>query len=108
MKFLCHQIPDRCFKLNGKPLPICSRCTGIYAGIILGFLTNFFEPLVWINSFYPALIFTILLIPIGIDGTGQLLGFWKSNNPRRFLTGFLAGVPAGATIRLVVFLLLKI
>ena len=29
---VCHQLPDRSFLLWGRQLPVCARCTGIYAG----------------------------------------------------------------------------
>ena len=29
---VCHQLPDRCFWIHGRPMPVCARCTGIYAG----------------------------------------------------------------------------
>jgi uncharacterized membrane protein len=32
---VCHQRPDRSFHLAGMQLPVCARCTGIYAGAAL-------------------------------------------------------------------------
>jgi uncharacterized membrane protein len=29
---VCHQRPERCFSIAGRPLPVCARCTGLYAG----------------------------------------------------------------------------
>jgi uncharacterized membrane protein len=29
---VCHQLPARSFYLWGRQLPVCARCTGIYAG----------------------------------------------------------------------------
>jgi uncharacterized membrane protein len=29
---VCHQRPERSFHLASVPLPVCARCTGIYAG----------------------------------------------------------------------------
>jgi uncharacterized membrane protein len=30
--FICHQRPERSFVLHGRQLPVCARCTGLYAG----------------------------------------------------------------------------
>jgi uncharacterized membrane protein len=27
---VCHQRPERSFALDGRPLPVCARCTGLY------------------------------------------------------------------------------
>lgn len=35
---VCHQMPERSFHLHGFPLAVCSRCTGIYAGFLVGLL----------------------------------------------------------------------
>src|SRR5262245_33087060 len=32
---VCHQRPERSFYLWGRQLPVCARCTGIYAGAAL-------------------------------------------------------------------------
>ncbi len=33
---ICHQDPGRSFHLMGHPLAVCSRCSGIYIGFLLG------------------------------------------------------------------------
>ena len=33
---ICHQIAERSFHLAGAQLPVCARCTGIYAGFAAG------------------------------------------------------------------------
>jgi uncharacterized membrane protein len=33
---ICHQRPERSFHLAGVQLPVCARCTGLYAGAPLG------------------------------------------------------------------------
>jgi uncharacterized membrane protein len=35
---VCHQIPERSFHLLGTPLPVCARCAGVCAGVLLAFL----------------------------------------------------------------------
>ena len=29
---ICHQLPERSFYFGGAQLPVCARCTGLYAG----------------------------------------------------------------------------
>jgi uncharacterized membrane protein len=33
--FICHQRPERSFFVAGAQLPVCARCTGLYAGAAL-------------------------------------------------------------------------
>ncbi len=33
---VCHRIDVRSFHLNGRPLPLCARCSGMYLGAMLG------------------------------------------------------------------------
>ena len=35
---VCHQRPDRSFALHGRSLPVCGRCTALYAAGALGLL----------------------------------------------------------------------
>ena len=40
-RVICHQLPVRSFHLWGAALPVCARCTGIYAGAAAVALTVF-------------------------------------------------------------------
>ncbi len=86
---LCHGIPSRCLELWNVPMPICSRCLAIYAGLIAGILLFFVLPRVqeltarWILGF--------AAFPMFIDGITQLATFRESTNPLRIETGLLAG-----------------
>src|ERR1041384_1877942 len=35
---ICHRIDARSFLINGMPMPLCARCTGIYLGVVVCFL----------------------------------------------------------------------
>jgi hypothetical protein len=37
---VCHQVTARSFSLAGVRLPVCARCTGLYAGVPLGILAG--------------------------------------------------------------------
>ena len=38
------------------------------------------------------------IIPIAIDGIGQLFGLWESTNAIRAITGILAGIVCGVAL----------
>lgn len=95
--FFCHRLPERSFHYKGKPFPICARCTGILIGYIIGIFSLCIVPYSSVNTL---VLGPLLILPLAIDGTGQLYGYWVSNNIRRCLTGILAGV---GTIYLVRF-----
>jgi len=48
------------------------------------------------------LLVIISLIPIGVDGMGQLLGFWESSNLSRVVTGVLMGIVCGLSLGIIV------
>jgi uncharacterized membrane protein len=97
---LCHQQASRSLFFNGNQMPYCSRCTAIWLGIAvgLGFIMVFTFELTGV--FLGALF--VSLIPIGIDGVGQLLGFWESTNVIRLLTGLPAGIICGVAIGIII------
>lgn len=35
---LCHQRPDRSFRVSGRPMPVCARCAGLYTAAPFGVL----------------------------------------------------------------------
>ena len=100
-KLICHQKEERSFKIGAFVFPICSRCTGIYVGLIIGFfLSGFMFEIFIVNRLFPFLIYFLCTLPLAIDGILQSIGFWQSDNIRRFFTGFLAGMGMGAIIPL--------
>jgi len=97
---LCHQISDRSFFINGNQMPFCSRCTAIWLGLAIGLGFMVFYKVELNEKFIFFLIFSI--IPIGIDGFGQLFGFWQSTNIIRVLTGLLIGLVCGVGLGVII------
>ena len=97
---MCHQKSERSFFINGNQMPFCSRCTAIILGIALGIGFMFFYKFELDDRF----IFIMLIgfIPIGIDGVGQLFGFWESTNLIRVITGLLVGIVTGIAIGIII------
>jgi len=97
---LCHQKAERSFFINDNQMPFCSRCTAIWLGFTIGLGFMVFYKIELDEKFL--ILILIGLAPIGIDGVGQLLGFWESNNIVRLITGLLVGIVCGAAIGLIV------
>jgi uncharacterized membrane protein len=97
---LCHQIQERSFILNDNQMSFCSRCTAIWLGIAIGLGFAVLYKIEVDEKFI--LIILIGIIPIGIDGIGQNLGFWTSNNIIRVMTGSLIGFICGLTIGIII------
>jgi uncharacterized membrane protein len=96
--FLCHQMPERSFHIAGHQFAVCSRCFGVYFGLVAGFLVY---PL-WRrldNTEPPARFWLFLsLVPIGIDWSLGVFGIWENTHFSRFLTGLLLGVACATFI----------
>jgi uncharacterized membrane protein len=95
-RLFCHGIVERCLELFGTPMPICSRCTAIYVGLLAGLLLFLFLP-----PMREAVIRVIALAavtPLAIDGLTQLAGLRESSNPLRMATGMLAGLAFGVWV----------
>ena len=89
---LCHQIPERSFHLFGFPLAVCSRCTGIYLGLLIGtIIYPLFRNLE--NTTLPSpKIFILISLPMGIDAFGNIINLWISPNFVRSATGIIWGI----------------
>lgn len=85
---ICHQMPSRSLWIAGRPMAICARDVGLYAGMFLG---------MWIVHVphahrMPAWGAFLFAAPMALDGSVQFLGLWESANSTRLWTGFAAGL----------------
>lgn len=116
---LCHQLPERSFFLFGPSvtysygelavllgqgtvpqrwvgsadigfkMAICQRDVAVYGSMVLaGFAFN------WLRSLRPLPVrrFLLFIVPMAVDGGGQLFGLWSSTWLTRLITGALFGV----------------
>ena len=97
---LCHQKSERSLFINDNQMPFCARCTAIFLGLAIGIAFIMFFKIELDLKF----LFLMLLgfVPIGIDGVGQILGYWESNNFMRVLTGLLIGIVTGIAIGIII------
>ncbi|HSK72522.1 MAG TPA: DUF2085 domain-containing protein [Pyrinomonadaceae bacterium] len=90
--YICHQIPSRSFHLESHAFAVCSRCFGVYFGLLLGFVVyplfrsvNNTEPL-------PRFWLFAAMIPIGVDWLLGVFDIWENTHVSRFITGLILGV----------------
>jgi len=97
---LCHQKSERSIIINGNQMPFCARCTAIWLGLTIGLVFMFFYK-IGLNDRFVFLLL-IGLIPIGIDGIGQMVGLWESTNILRVITGLIIGILCGIAIGVII------
>ncbi len=86
----CHQMPSRSFFIAGHQMALCQRDMAIYgsiflAGVAYSLVRGRVRPL-------PIWAFVLLITPMAVDGTLQLLGVLESTPLRRLITGGLFGL----------------
>lgn len=88
---VCHQSDSRSFHLLEHPLGVCSRCSGIYCGFLLGTIIYPFR--YKLSNIYPPSLF-LLIIPVLLmlaDVSLDLFNILPNTFLTRSLTGFLTG-----------------
>jgi len=96
--FLCHQLSDRSLHVEGEQFAVCTRCFGVYFGLLFGFAIyplwrriDDIEPL-------PKVWLFLSLIPITIDWSLTVFGIWDNTHLSRFLTGLILGTACATFI----------
>ena len=96
--YICHQLTDRSLHVAGHQMAVCSRCFGVYAGLLAGILVY---PL-WRNvdeiESIPRLWLFLSIIPISIDWGLTVFGVWENTHVSRFVTGAILGIACGTFI----------
>ena len=89
--FICHQISSRSFHIEGEQFGVCSRCFGVYFGLLFGFAIyplwrriDDIEPL-------PRFWLFLSLVPISVDWSLTIFGIWENTHLSRFITGLILG-----------------
>lgn len=99
---ICHQIPHRTIHIDGTPLPLCARCTGIYLGALMG-LTGLTLAKRYRSTELPPTLILLTLVAfiaiMGFDGVNSYLAFfpqaphlYEPQNWLRLTTGTLNGL----------------
>jgi len=76
----------------GYKIGACARNTAIYLGLLIGALALPFVRKIEDVKWPPRWILIAAMVPVGIDGTGQMMGLWESTDLSRIITGAIVGI----------------
>ena len=96
--YLCHQMPERSFQLGNHAFAVCSRCFGVYFGLLFGFIVYPVFRNVYETEPFSRIWLFLALIPIGIDWSLTVFGIWENTHWTRFLTGMILGAACAVFI----------
>jgi uncharacterized membrane protein len=101
---VCHQMPERSFFIDGRQLPVCARCTGLYLSGGAGMLG-------WVlwkaargwRSFTlsPRTALAIVIaagVPTALSYATGVIGVWDGSNVTRALLAVPLGLSGGAVV----------
>jgi uncharacterized membrane protein len=96
--FICHQFPNRSFHILEHKFGVCSRCFGVYFGLLTGFIIYpLFRTIEEIEPL-PRFWLFLAMIPIGVDWSLTVFGIWENTFFTRFTTGLILGAACGVFI----------
>lgn len=91
---ICHRIPERVLSIAGTPMPLCSRCAGIWLGLsvsaAIGWPAIPIRPLRVVLAIAAALMLAEIIT--------QDLGLHPVFHPTRLLSGLLFSIPFGGSL----------
>jgi uncharacterized membrane protein len=89
---MCHRLPERTLVLAGVAMPLCSRCSGIFAGVAGGALA------VWpqLSARAWRWVITAAAAAMVLDVATQDLGLHPVWHPTRLASGFAFGYAIAA------------
>lgn len=96
--YICHQISDRSFHVEEHSLAVCSRCFGVYCGLLFGFLVYPLTRRIEETEPFPRFWLFLAMIPMGVDWSLGFFEIWANTHWSRFTTGAILGMTCGLFI----------
>lgn len=103
-RVICHQLPERSFFIDGRQLPVCARCTGLYVSAAMGLLGwcawklgRGWRP-VDVAPQGAIRLVTIASLPTAVSIATALAGVWDGSNVTRAALALPLGAAAGVVV----------
>ncbi len=96
--YICHQMPERSLHILEHQFAVCSRCFGVYFGLLLG--TAVYPLLRSMEEIEPFPRFWLFaaMFPMAVDWSLTFFGFWKNTHFTRLSTGLILGLTCAVFI----------
>lgn len=96
--YVCHQLPSRSFHLLGHKFAVCSRCTGVYFGLLLGLLAYPLFRRIDETEPLPRFWLILAMIPMAVDFSLTFFGIWENTHLTRVTSGLILGAACAVFI----------
>lgn len=84
---VCHQVDYKCITIQHESMLVCSRCAGIYLGVLISMIFVLFHKIPALNL----KVFVIATLPLITDVLLTTLQVYNYFQPLAFATGLLFG-----------------
>lgn len=104
---VCHRLVDHSFVIDGRPLPLCARCSGTYLGAFAGLAVLAIRGRGKAGRFPSRpqlLVLAAFMVAWAVDGTNSFLALmgwphlYEPSNLLRLVTGTLEGIAIAAVL----------
>lgn len=101
---ICHQLPERSFFIDGRQLPVCARCAGLYVSGAVGIAAWVAAKLArgWTETAITPRVALLIVagaaVPTVVSYAGGATGVWAGSNLTRALLALPLGLAAGAVV----------
>ena len=96
--YICHQIPERSLQIASHQMAVCSRCFGVYFGLLFGLAVYPLWRSIGEIDPIPRFWLFLSLIPISVDWSLTVFGIWENTHLSRFVTGMILGATCATYI----------
>jgi uncharacterized membrane protein len=101
---VCHQLADRSFFIDGRQLPVCARCTGLYLGGVAGLagwvawkIARGWRPL-GPSPRIAVRLMIVAAVPTALSLAAGITGLWDGSNMTRAMLALPLGISAGGVV----------
>jgi len=96
--YICHQLPERSFFLLGHKFGVCSRCFGVYFGLLVGVLGYPLLRPMDTSDPLPRFWLFASMVPIAVDWSLGYFNIWANTFFTRVTTGLILGIACAVFI----------